>query len=369
MAYLEVRNVRKRFGDVVALNGVTVSVEQGEFFTLLGPSGCGKTTLLRIIAGFEEPDEGEVSLEGQDITGLPPHRRDMGMVFQSYSLFPNMTAEENVEFGLRIRRRPPQERARRVAELFELIGLAHARKRYPYQLSGGEQQRVALARALAVEPRVLLLDEPLSALDAKIRVQLREEIRAIQTRLRITTVYVTHDQEEALAISDRVAVFSRGRVEQVGTPSEIYQRPANAFVAEFVGTMNRLEAVVRDDSGGVDYRGLRLKVYEARGFRPGTRVLLLIRPEAIQLQPGGTGLTGRVVSRVFTGATTRVRVQLDLGGQLVVDVPSAPAKGLVPGLEVAATFGPDDVAVLALPEEPSVGQATQRSPSGPGGAR
>ncbi|MFN3286739.1 MAG: ABC transporter ATP-binding protein, partial [bacterium] len=331
MGYLEIVAVRKVFGDVVALHGITLSVQRGEFFTLLGPSGCGKTTLLRIVAGFETPDEGAVWLDGEDITELPPNRRNMGMVFQSYSLFPNMTAEENVEFGLRVRGVPPAERARRVGELFELIGLAAARKRYPHQLSGGEQQRVALARALAIEPRVLLLDEPLSALDAQIRVQLREEIRAIQSRLGITTLYVTHDQEEAMAISDRVAVLSRGRVEQVGTPSEIYERPATPFVAGFVGTMNRLEAVVRDgERGYLEYRGLPLRVDAARGLAPGTRVLVLVRPEVIQLHPPGSaeGFKGRVLSRAFGGATTRIRVQLEVGGELVVDVPSVRARPL-----------------------------------------
>ncbi|MBI3975538.1 MAG: ABC transporter ATP-binding protein, partial [Armatimonadetes bacterium] len=217
MAYLELRELRKTFGEVLALERLDLALEPGEFVTLLGPSGCGKTTGLRIVAGFEYPDAGAVVLEGHNITDLPPSRRNMGMVFQAYSLFPNMTAEENVAFGLRLRSVSAAEQARRVGELFELIGLVSARKRYPHQLSGGQQQRVALARALAIEPRVLLLDEPLSALDARVRVQLREEIRRIQTTLGITTLYVTHDQEEALSISDRIAVMSAGRIEQLGT--------------------------------------------------------------------------------------------------------------------------------------------------------
>ncbi len=371
MAYLQVVGIRKRFGDVVALDGVTLAVERGEFFTLLGPSGCGKTTLLRIVAGFETPDEGQVWLEGQDITDLPPNRRSMGMVFQAYSLFPNMTAEENVEFGLRVRGVAPEVRSRRVAELFDLIGLSHARRRYPYQLSGGEQQRVALARALAVEPRVLLLDEPLSALDAKIRVQLREEIRLIQGRLGITTLYVTHDQEEAMAISDRVAVLSRGRVEQVGTPPEIYDRPATPFVAGFVGTMNRLEVVVQDGEGAwVDYRGLRLQVDAARGFAPGTRVLVLVRPEVVQLHETPDrepGLKGTVISRAFAGATTRLRVQLEVGGDMVVDVPSVRGKGLLPGTVVALSFAPGEAAVLPL--QGAEGPAGRHGVAGPGEAR
>lgn len=349
MGYLEVVEVSKRFGDVIALLGVSLSVERGEFFTLLGPSGCGKTTLLRIVAGFEAPDVGSVRLDGQDITGVPPNHRNMGMVFQSYSLFPNMTAEENVEFGLRVRGVPAAERARRVEEMFDLIGLATARKRYPHQLSGGEQQRVALARALAVQPRVLLLDEPLSALDAKIRVQLREEIRNIQSRLGITTIYVTHDQEEALAISDRIAVMSRGRVEQVGTPWEIYERPATPFVAGFVGTVNRLEVIVRDPGGGwVEYLGTGFRVDAARGLPQGARVLVLVRPEVVELQPGhhGDGLRGRVVSRSYSGAITRVRVRLEDGGDLVADVRSAQARHLEPGAPVVARFGPHEANVL-----------------------
>ncbi|MER3460065.1 MAG: spermidine/putrescine ABC transporter ATP-binding protein [candidate division GAL15 bacterium] len=278
----------------------------------------------------------------------------MGMVFQSYSLFPNMTAEENVEFGLRVRGRPAEERRRRVAELFDLIGLSHARKRYPHQLSGGEQQRVARARALAVEPRVLLLDEPLSALDAKIRVQLREEIRAIQNRLGITTLYVTHDQEEALVLSDRVTVLSRGRVEQVGTPREIYERPATLFVAGFVGIMNQLEATVRDDREGVVEVGGRLfQASSARGLPPGAKVLLLVRPEGIRVHPAGNAedeLRGRVVSWTFAGAMSRCRIELEGGGALVADVPSAQGPGLSRGLEVAVVLEPG--AVRVLPRQP-----------------
>lgn len=349
MAYLEVTGVRKTFGEVIALDEISLSIERGEFFTLLGPSGCGKTTLLRIVAGFETPDRGSVRLEGEEITEVPPNRRSMGMVFQAYSLFPNMTAEENVEFGLRVRGWPAAERGRRVAELFDLIGLSAARKRYPYQLSGGEQQRVALARALAIEPRVLLLDEPLSALDAKIRVQLREEIRTIQRRLGITTLYVTHDQEEAMAISDRVAVLSRGRIEQIGTPVEIYENPATPFVAGFVGTMNRLEATIRDgQSGLVEFRGAQLRVDVARGRDPGTSVLVLVRPEVVEVRPWGEGdgIVGRILARSFMGPVTRLRIALEQGGELIADVPSAKARALEMGTEVTATFPPDAARLL-----------------------
>ena len=250
MAELELKQLQRRFGDVVALDGIDLRVASGEFVSFLGPSGCGKTTALRLIAGFDRPTSGRIEIDGRDITGIPPNKRDIGMVFQAYSLFPNMTAARNVEFGLRVRRQGRGDRTARALELLELVGLGDAAGRYPHQLSGGMQQRVALARALAIEPRLLLLDEPLSALDAKVRVQLREEIRRIQTRLGITTIYVTHDQEEALSISDRVAVLSKGRIEQIGTPAEIYGSPATPFVAQFVGTMNRVESTVSDATAG-----------------------------------------------------------------------------------------------------------------------
>ncbi len=284
MAYVELQELRREFGEVVALDGIDLSLEEGEFLSLLGPSGCGKTTALRLVAGFDRPDAGRVLVDGKDMTRMPPNKRDMGMVFQAYSLFPNMTAERNVEFGLRIRGIDPAKRRGQVEELLELVGLGHAGKRYPHQLSGGMQQRVALARALAIEPRVLLLDEPLSALDAKVRVQLREEIRRIQSRLGITTIYVTHDQEEALSISDRVAVLSQGHIEQIGPPGEIYGAPATPFVAEFVGTMNRLEGIVETD-GVVVYGNKRLSIAAVRGRPPGERVMVLVRPETVELHP------------------------------------------------------------------------------------
>src|SRR5438477_5116490 len=274
MAYLELRQIRRTFGPVVALDSIDLELEKGKFLSLLGPSGCGKTTALRLVAGFDRPDSGSIVIDGKDITRMSPNRRDMGMVFQAYSLFPNLTAEQNVEFGLRIRKQNRGPRRKRVAELLELVGLGHAGRRYPHQLSGGMQQRVALARALAIQPSVLLLDEPLSALDAKVRVQLREEIRRIQLELGITTIYVTHDQEEALSISDRVAVLSQGRIEQIGSPVEIYGAPATPFVAEFIGTMNRLESVVVDGAkGGVEHAGTRLTIDAARGRTTGERIL------------------------------------------------------------------------------------------------
>jgi putative spermidine/putrescine transport system ATP-binding protein len=353
MPYLELQHLHKRFGEFTAIEEIDVALEPGEFLSLLGPSGCGKTTALRIVAGFERPTSGQIVVEGKDLTHVPPNHRDMGMVFQAYSLFPNMNAQDNVEFGLRVRRKAPAERKRKVAELIELVGLSAAAKRYPHQLSGGMQQRVALARALAIEPRVLLLDEPLSALDALVRVQLREEIRRLQTQLGITTLYVTHDQEEALSISDRVAVLTQGRIEQIGAPAEIYNEPKTPFVAEFIGTMNRLEATVTDD-GEVDFQGTRLRVDNARGCRSGERVLVLVRPETLAVEPSGngTGLGGKVVAHIFLGATTRVKVDA-AGQELSADVPSTRAAALPVGARVSATFPAESARVLGLEEKPA----------------
>jgi putative spermidine/putrescine transport system ATP-binding protein len=357
VAYLELQHLQKRFGDVLALRELDVALEGGEFLALLGPSGCGKTTALRIVAGFERPTSGRVLIEERDVTPVPPNRRDMGMVFQAYSLFPNMTAEQNVEFGLRVRGRDRGQRRKRVAELMELVGLAAAARRYPHQLSGGMQQRVALARALAIEPRVLLLDEPLSALDALVRVQLREEIRRVQTQLGITTLYVTHDQEEALSISDRVAVMSHGEIEQIGTPAEIYNAPETPFVAEFIGTMNRLEATITDgERGEVDYGGTRLPVAAVRGLRRGERVLVLVRPETLELEPMSDGnqgaLVGEVVAHIFLGAVTRLKVAS--GDHILsADVASARAGNLPVGSRVSARFPAESARVLMLAETPA----------------
>ena len=277
----------------------------------------------------------------------------MGMVFQAYSLFPNMTAERNVEFGLKIRGIDPATRRGQVEELLELVGLGHAGKRYPHQLSGGMQQRVALARALAIEPRVLLLDEPLSALDAKVRVQLREEIRRIQSRLGITTIYVTHDQEEALSISDRVAVLSQGHIEQIGPPGEIYGAPSTPFVAEFVGTMNRLEGTVEGD-GVVAYGEKRLSIAAVRGRPTGERVMVLVRPETVELHPangdGQAVVTGEIVSHTFLGANMRLKITAG-DSELTADVPASRADAYPVGMKVQARFPGETARVLTL-EEP-----------------
>ena len=357
-AHVELQSLWRSFGTVTALKGIDLALEKGEFVSLLGPSGCGKTTALRLVAGFDRPDAGQIVVDGRDITNVAPNKRDMGMVFQAYSLFPNMTAEQNVEYGLKIRKQPKRDRRRRVAELLELVGLAEAGKRYAHQLSGGMQQRVALARALAIEPRVLLLDEPLSALDAKVRVQLREEIRRIQLELGITTLYVTHDQEEALSISDRVAVLHDGRIDQVGTPPEMYGKPATPFVAEFIGTMNRLVSKVAGD-GVVEHEGTLLRADAARGLPIGERVLLLVRPETVSVAlapddgaPEGS-MAGEVVSHIFLGAVTRIRIaDPESGRGLTGDLPPARAESLPIGTRVVASFPPEAARLLSLAEEP-----------------
>jgi putative spermidine/putrescine transport system ATP-binding protein len=356
MTFLQLENLHRDFGTVKALNGINISLGEGEFLSLLGPSGCGKTTALRLVAGFDRPDQGRIVVDGKDVTGVAPNKRDMGMVFQAYSLFPNMTARQNVEFGLRIRGKSKGDRAKPVDDLLELVGLSHASDRYPHQLSGGMQQRVALARALAIEPRVLLLDEPLSALDAKVRVQLREEIRRIQLELGITTLYVTHDQEEALAVSDHVAVMYGGVIEQMGTPTEMYTAPATPFVAEFIGTMNRLEATVTDGaSGEVEHSGMRLRVDAAKGRRNGERVLVLIRPESLELEAATNGgapnsFAGEVLTQTFLGPVTRVKVQ-GSGTNLIADMSTARAAALPVGARVSAKIPSEGAKLISLPDD------------------
>ncbi|MEV8632669.1 ABC transporter ATP-binding protein [Streptosporangium sp. NPDC051023] len=327
-AGVEFRGLRRVFGRTVALDGLDLTVAPGELMALLGPSGCGKTTALRCVAGFEHPDEGSVLVDGEDITRRPANRRDAGMVFQSYSLFPNLNARDNVAFGLRVRKVPAARRNARAAELLELVGLGAHGERYPHELSGGQQQRVALARALAPEPRVLLLDEPLSALDAKVRVTLREEIRRLQLDLGITTVFVTHDQEEALSVADRVAVLRAGRLEQCAAPAEIYDRPATPFVAEFVGTMNHIPG--RLSGREVTVLGLLLPVDGPLPASP--EVDVLVRPEAVTVTPSPEG-GALIVASSFRGSSARLRVQL---GELEIlsDVPGHDAVRLAPGTRV-----------------------------------
>lgn len=350
---LGVEGVRKVFGDgpsqVVAADDVGFDVRDGELFTLLGPSGCGKTTTLRLVAGLERPDAGRIVFEGADWTPLPPFRRSIGMVFQSYALFPHMSVFENVAYGLRVRKTSREEIGRLVDEAIEMVGLAGTRARRPGQLSGGQQQRVALARALVYHPKLLLLDEPLSNLDAKLRVYMRGEVKRIQRQAGICAVYVTHDQEEALSISDRIAVMQAGRIAQVGTPAEIYEQPTSTFVADFVGKANFLECTVLEHDGEacvIRCGGARLRARAATGSPPmpaGTAGLLFFRPERAVISPvreGATGLPARVGDIEYLGSLVRYTLTGEGGWTVLVDAP--PIGGIRQvGEEVLITLATD----------------------------
>jgi putative spermidine/putrescine transport system ATP-binding protein len=349
--FLKIDNITKSFKDTQVVKGVDLAFNKGEFVSLLGPSGCGKTTILRMIAGFETPTSGSILVEGKDITVLPPNRRKIGMVFQAYALFPNMNVGDNIGFGLKIAGMPRVERAARVEEMLKLIGLAGYGKRFPFELSGGQQQRVALARAIAPRPSMLLLDEPLSALDAKVRVRLREEIRAIQRELGITTVFVTHDQEEALSISDRIVVMNAGKVEQFGTPFEIYNRPQTRFAATFVGTLNTIDAKVVDPAAktiSIDGQVAAIGALPATA-RAGDSIALTTRPEAVSLANGVTReiVLDATVSEVsFLGSVIRLKVRTGTN-ELALDLfndQRSPPPGY--GQPVRITIGAADILVL-----------------------
>ena len=317
MAFLEIRNVSKTFSQsAIAVKDFSLEIARGELVSFLGPSGCGKTTTLRMVAGFELPTSGSIFIKDTDVTNTPPNQRNVGMVFQAYALFPNMKVTDNIGYGLRIAKKPRPEIEQRVKEMLALVHMADFGDRYPHQLSGGQQQRVALARALAVHPQVLLLDEPLSALDAKIRVSLRGEIRSIQKALGITTIYVTHDQEEALSISDRIVVMNSGRIEQIGTPFDIYNFPQTEFIAQFVGTLNAVSAVVKDVQAGIlQIEGRSIKTTQTSELgRNGDRVMIAIRPERLSIT--ADGLQGNVLEATvenitFLGAIVRIQVSID----------------------------------------------------------
>ena len=312
-AAVELIDVVKEYSGQRALDAIDLRVAPGEFVALLGPSGCGKTTALRSLAGLESIDGGEIRIDGKNVANVPTNKRDIGMVFQSYSLFPHLTSRENVEFGLRMRKVAADERRVRAAEALDMVGLGSFASRFAHQLSGGQQQRVALARALVTRPRVLLLDEPLSALDAKVRVQLRDEIRRIQTDLGITTLFVTHDQEEALAVADRVAVMRAGSIEQIGTPEELYTTPATAFVASFVGLSNPIDAQLT--SGSVEVYGTSIAALGER--QPDGPVTALVRPEDIVIDPAGT-IDATVLTSSFLGSLRRTIVTTADGNTLSV---------------------------------------------------
>ncbi|MFI7585568.1 ABC transporter ATP-binding protein [Spongisporangium articulatum] len=347
-AGVEVRleNLTRRYGAVTALDGLDLTLHKGEFVALLGPSGCGKTTALRLLAGLEDADGGRVVVDGKDVTRLPTNKRDMGMVFQAYSLFPNMTARQNVAFGLRLRGVDAAKRDAKAAEMLDLVGLSKQVDRFAHQMSGGQQQRVALARALAIQPTVLLLDEPLSALDAKVRAALRDEIRRVQLEVGITTLFVTHDQEEALAIADRVGVMNAGRLEQLAPPADVYHRPATPFVAEFVGLSNKLPAVV--SGAQADVLGVRLPLVD-----PTTadgEAVALVRPEAVTITttPEGaatTPLDGQVVATAFLGAISRITVDLGDAGPVLVQLPTSEAAAYPIGSAARIGLRPDPVLV------------------------
>jgi spermidine/putrescine transport system ATP-binding protein len=351
---VELKNVSKRFGDLLAVDDLSLDLAGGEFFTLLGPSGCGKTTTLRMVAGFEKPSEGEIRIEGEDVAGLPPHRRPTNTVFQSYALFPHLSVRDNVAFGLKRKKVPKEEIGRRVSAELERVGLAAEASRRPAQLSGGQQQRVALARALVNLPKVLLLDEPLGALDLKLRKGLQVELKRIQREVGITFVYVTHDQEEALTMSDRIAVMHRGRVEQIGTPEDVYERPATTFVAGFIGVSNLLPATVAGGDGVRLENGPQVQV-PVDGLSAGDRCYAVVRPEKLRIDSFDEGnpaptnglprVEGVVESSIYLGTATQIVVDLGDGVRMTVLVPNASEseRQRLPGggARVALSWEPD----------------------------
>ena len=347
---VELREISKRFGQTLVVDRMTLQIYTGEFFALLGPSGCGKTTTLRIIAGFERPDSGELFIKGQHVTTAPPQERDVNLVFQHYALFPHLTVEQNVAFGLEMQRLPRALIRERVGRALELVRLSGLGSRLPHQLSGGQQQRVALARALVTEPSVLLLDEPLGALDLKLRQEMQLELKRLQRELKITFLYVTHDQEEALKMSDRVAVMHNGRVLQVGTPQEIYERPATRFVADFIGESNFFEGRVVHTAGTravVQIGTLRTNVFTDSPLQVNQRVTLALRPERIQLcfpDEGNGTWTGLVEELLYAGKEIQYRVRIS--PEIILTVSSPAANGIAVGERVGLTWDPQSLCLI-----------------------
>ena len=350
--------VSKRFGAVAAVDDVSLEIAEGEFFSLLGPSGCGKTTTLRMVAGFERPDEGRLLLQGDDVTDVPANKRPLNMVFQQYALFPHMSVHDNVAFGLKVKKVPRKEHNGRIKEILRVVELEGLERRRPRQLSGGQQQRVALARALVNSPAALLLDEPLGALDVKLRKQMQLQLKAIQNDLGTTFVYVTHDQEEALAMSDRIAVMNGGRVEQTGTPREIYERPQTAFVADFIGSLNALDVRIDELVGEHAVMrvgdGERVLAVLGQGHRPGETVRVAVRPERVRiaaggepLQDGGSRLEGTVAEVVFLGMYTQFHVDTRAGRVVSHRLADGAPVGLEDGSRVTLSWEPEQASLLS----------------------
>lgn len=357
--YLELKNLVKIFGSgkdtVTAVDDVNLEVEEGELVTLLGPSGCGKTTTLRMISGFELPSSGKIFLDGEDISMVPPNKRPTTMVFQNYALFPHLKVYENIAYGLKIRKEAGRDVRRKTEEVMRLVGLEGMGDRSPAQLSGGQQQRVSLARSLIMEPKVLLLDEPLSNLDAKLRVSTRIEIRKLQQRVGITSVYVTHDQEEAMTLSDRVVIMHQGKIRQIGTPKEIYAHPVNRFVAGFIGKANFLEShVVRmlsENKVEVDVLGMNIQIPAQKGFSAGDKVLLVIRPESVELEPVKPGtLIGKILDSVYLGS--QMVYEIGVGREsLTVEIANPQEhRAFVRDEEVTITFKENSLHILPYEE-------------------
>jgi spermidine/putrescine ABC transporter ATP-binding subunit len=349
---LELRGVRKSYGHDVAVEGVDLDLRPEEFLTFLGPSGSGKTTTLMMVAGLQQPDGGSIRLNGTPVDRLPPYRRDIGMVFQNYALFPHMTVRRNIAFPLEMRGVGKAEIDRQVSDVLQLVGLAAMGERLPRQLSGGQQQRVALARAMVYHPALLLMDEPLGALDKKLREQMQREIKRIHRERRISVLYVTHDQEEALTMSDRIAVFSQGRIEQIGTPEELYERPATRFVADFLGETNFLEGTVASCKEGRCRVGLNGQIVEAQAagrFEAGAPVVVAVRPERVTAGPATDGLAGTVSDIVYLGSARRTVIRLDGGGDCVVLQHAAAAEALPlgGGERIGVTWDPLRATVFA----------------------
>jgi spermidine/putrescine transport system ATP-binding protein len=356
-ATIALEAVSKRFGRVAAVHDVTLAVGEGEFFSLLGPSGCGKTTTLRMIAGFEAPDEGRIFLQGREVTSVSPSRRPVNMVFQQYALFPHMSVYDNIAFGLKVKRVPRHEHRGRVHEMLGVVELAGLERRRTRQLSGGQQQRVALARALVNRPAALLLDEPLGALDVKLRRQMQFELKRIQAELGTTFVYVTHDQEEALAMSDRIAVMNGGRVEQIGSPQEIYEHPSTVFVADFIGSLNAIELTVQELVGGYGVMRLgdsdRVVARMGSDVRTGDSIRIAVRPERVQIglidgstRDRGSRLEGTIAEIVFLGMYTQLHVETRAGRVICHRLADEQLAPLAPGSRVELTWDPDHASIL-----------------------